>query len=303
MLLHQSVGPAAGLPAQRALLTTQRFGFSSKPDQEGGDEPKPPARKRASKKVDAEVVTPKKKRSAKKQEEETEKVQHRLYTLKFNSPILPFAKFPLTQNKYIQDFLRKYEEDKDSVDRIIGVHFPHNNNAQAPEAVGIAIEISKTNNITVIQSNLHQRFKVKSFDEASNFCVAEEFTDLPPSVSPEKQRDLLSAELFELKNLWFVYNKKINSVLSILPQEVLSRYDLVAKTLQPPSFDLTLHHSDLSLAFDEIVYKMAQYYFSVFQALFAKDNDSVRPSIADFLQLRDPLERSRKLIFYFEELH
>ena len=26
---------------------------------------------------------------------------HRLYTLKFNSPILPFAKFPLTQNKYI----------------------------------------------------------------------------------------------------------------------------------------------------------------------------------------------------------
>lgn len=26
---------------------------------------------------------------------------HRLYTLKFNSPILPFSKFPLTQNKYI----------------------------------------------------------------------------------------------------------------------------------------------------------------------------------------------------------
>lgn len=40
---------------------------------------------------------------------------HKLYTLKFNSPILPFAKFPLTQNKYIQDFLRKYEEDKDHV--------------------------------------------------------------------------------------------------------------------------------------------------------------------------------------------
>lgn len=48
---------------------------------------------------------------------------------------------------------------------------------------------------------------------------------------------------------------------------------------------------------------MAQYYFSVFQALFAKDNDAVRPSIADFLQIRDPLMRSRKLIFYFEELH
>ena len=25
-----------------------------------------------------------------------------------------------------------------------------------------------------------------------------------------KQKDLLSSELFELKNLWFVYNKKIN---------------------------------------------------------------------------------------------
>ena len=24
-----------------------------------------------------------------------------MYTLKFNSPILPYAKFPLTQNKYI----------------------------------------------------------------------------------------------------------------------------------------------------------------------------------------------------------
>jgi hypothetical protein len=37
----------------------------------------------------------------------------------------------------------------------------------------------------------------------------------------DKQRDLLMSELFELKNLWFVYNKKINSVLAILPQEVL----------------------------------------------------------------------------------
>ena len=48
---------------------------------------------------------------------------------------------------------------------------------------------------------------------------------------------------------------------------------------------------------------MAQYYFSVFQAIFAKDNDSVRPSIADFLSLQDPMMRSRKIIFYYEELH
>ena len=115
------------------------------------------------------------------------------------------------------------------------------------------------------------------------------------------------SELFELKNLWFVYNKKINSVLAILPQEVLQRYDMVAKTLQTPVFDITRYPNNPELefnaTFDEIVYKMAQYYFIVYQALFAKDNESVRPSIADFLSLRDPLMRSRKLIFYYEELH
>jgi hypothetical protein len=47
----------------------------------------------------------------------------------------------------------------------------------------------------------------------------------------DKHKDLLMSELFELRNLWFVFNKKINSVLSILPSEVLSRYDMVAKTL------------------------------------------------------------------------
>ena len=51
-----------------------------------------------------------------------------MYTLKFNSPILPYAKFPLTQNKYIQDFWRSYEEDKDKIDRVIGVHFEKNSN-------------------------------------------------------------------------------------------------------------------------------------------------------------------------------
>jgi hypothetical protein len=47
------------------------------------------------------------------------------------------------------------------------------------------------------------------------------------------------SEVYELKNLWFVYNKKINTILSILPQEVLGRYDMVAKTLQPPVFDMS----------------------------------------------------------------
>jgi hypothetical protein len=48
---------------------------------------------------------------------------------------------------------------------------------------------------------------------------------------------------------------------------------------------------------------MGQYYFSIFQAIFAKDNESVRPSIQEFLNINDPILRSRKIIFYFEELN
>ena len=139
-------------------------------------------------------VTPKKRvaKEAKPVEEkkatETKKPDvFKLYTLKFNSPILPFAKFPLTQNKYIQDFLRKYEEDKESVTRIIGVHFPDNNNSLAQDAVGIEIEISKKNNITVVESNTHKRFKVLSYDEATNFSQAEEYEDTLSTVTNGKE--------------------------------------------------------------------------------------------------------------------
>lgn len=146
-----------------------------------------------------------------------------MYTLKFNSPILPFAKFPLTQNKYIQDFLKKYDDDKDKITKVIGVHFPNNSNMQAVDAVGIEIEIIKRNGMTIVESNSNKRFKVKSFDEVSNFCMAEEYSDeltqyenTSTELEP-KFKDLLMSELFELKNLWFMYNKKINSLLVILP--------------------------------------------------------------------------------------
>lgn len=154
------------------------------------------------------------------------------------------------------------------------MHFPDNNNTQAQDAVGIEIEISKKNNITVVESNTHKRFKVVSYDEASNFSQAEEYEDLKPTVgkgkdgiSQDKLKDLLNSELYELKNIWFTYNKKINSVLAILPQEVLNRYDMISKTLSPPVFDVTRYpheEKDLSVIFDEITYKMAQYYFSVY---------------------------------------
>jgi hypothetical protein len=54
---------------------------------------------------------------------------------------------------------------------------------------------------------------------------------------------------------------------------------MVAKTLQLPVFDISKYSSDTAFMeiFNEIVYKMAQYYFSVFQAIFSKDNESVRP--------------------------
>lgn len=93
-----------------------------------------------------------------------------MYVLKFNSPILPFAKFPLTHNRYIQEFIRMYEEDKDSVERIIGVHFPQNNNAMAEGAVGIEITVNKKNNMTMIESQKSHRFKIVDFDVASNFA-------------------------------------------------------------------------------------------------------------------------------------
>lgn len=95
-----------------------------------------------------------------------------MYTLKFNSPILPYAKFPLTQNKYIQDFLRSYEQDQNKIERVIGVHFEKNNNSNAKGAVGIEIEIIKKNNITIIESNSNKRYKVIDYDPNSNFSTA-----------------------------------------------------------------------------------------------------------------------------------
>jgi hypothetical protein len=128
------------------------------------------------------------------------------------------------------------------------------------------------NNITVVESNSSKRYKIKSYDEISNFCIAEDYEDT--SIAPvmeqkeldPKYKDLLMSELYELKNIWFMYNKKINSLLVVLPQEILNRYDMVGKTLQPPIFDIAKYPTDTNFldTFNEIVYKLAQYYFTVF---------------------------------------
>jgi hypothetical protein len=66
---------------------------------------------------------------------------------------------------------------------------------------------------------------VKSYNELTNFCVVEEYSDETQFSAIEKEnggleskyKDLLMSELFELKNMWYLYNKKINSLLVILP--------------------------------------------------------------------------------------
>lgn len=62
---------------------------------------------------------------------------------------------------------------------------------------------------------------------------------------------------------------------------------MVAKSLQPPIFDMGKYPVDAKFIdiVNEITYKMAQYYFTVFQAIFSKDNESVRPMITDFLKI------------------
>lgn len=141
------------------------------------------------------------------------------------------------------------------------------------DTVGIEIEITKRNNITIVESNSNKRYRIKQYDEISNFCIAEDYEDTmgPQPMKKEKEidpkfKDLLMSELYELKNIWFMFNKKINSMLVILPQEILNRYDMVAKTLNPPVFDIGKYpvEGNFLETFDEVVYKLAQYYFSIF---------------------------------------
>lgn len=187
-----------------------------------------PKRKRRSKaEIEAERVAAAQEKVQGYQNEKMADGEHEpteMYTLKFNSPILPFSRFPLTQNKYIQDFLRSYEEDKPNITKVIGVHFEKNNNSNAEDAVGIEIEIIKKNNITIVESMSNRRYKVVEFNSGSNFCKAVPYDDedsIPllktDDSSNTKVQDLLQSEVFELKNIWFLYNKKINSVLVILP--------------------------------------------------------------------------------------
>lgn len=52
----------------------------------------------------------------------------------------------------------------------------------------------------------------------------------------------------------------------ILPQEVVNRYDMVMKSLQAPLFDINKYPEGAEYIeiFNEIVFKMAHFYFAVF---------------------------------------
>ncbi len=80
---------------------------------------------------------------------------------------------------------------------------------------------------------------------------------------------------------------------------------MVMKSLQAPLFDINKYPEGAAYLdiFNEIVFKMAHFYFAVFQAIFSKDNEGMRPMIYSFIQTRDPLHRSRKLVNLYEEMH
>ena len=106
-----------------------------------------------------------------------------------------------------------------------------------------------------------------SYDPKTNFCRAIPFDDNVPEpiltnksefmeeftkdetaepteeetalVTETKQmKDLMTSEIHDLKNTWFVFNKKMTTALSVMPAEMMNTYDMIAKTLPVPSFDL-----------------------------------------------------------------
>jgi hypothetical protein len=137
----------------------QGRGYSTKAD----DVPAPPKRRGRPPKVP--LAESEKPPAPKKRTKKAEKLPStdigpllKVYVMKFKSPILPFAKFPISQNKYIQDFLKLYELNKTKVDSIIGVHFPENNNRVAEDQVGVEIKITTKNNLTIVEALNTRRF-------------------------------------------------------------------------------------------------------------------------------------------------
>jgi hypothetical protein len=139
----------AGSLQQRQFSTTNDDPTTVEPPKKRRGRPPKAA---ATSETAVEAATPKPK-TTRKRKAKAEVQQEKMYVLKFNSPILPYAKFPLTHNKYIQEFIKMYEEDKLKIDKVIGVHFPQNNNSLAKDTVGIEVKVTKRDKVTLIESN------------------------------------------------------------------------------------------------------------------------------------------------------
>lgn len=84
---------------------------------------------------------------------------------------------------------------------------------------------------------------------------------------------------------------------------MLNTYDMVIKTLPVPNFEMHRYRNEVSLyeLFNQITCKMAHYYFSLFQALFSKDQKDMKTQMRRFLESDDPIMRSKKVIYLFDE--
>ena len=88
----------------------------------------------------------------------------------------------------------------------------------------------------------------------------------------------MTSEVQDLKNSWFVFSKKIGQVLTMMPVETMTTYEMIVKSLPIPNFEIHRYSEDKSLydILNEITARMANYYLQIFQALFSNDADSIR---------------------------
>jgi hypothetical protein len=113
-------------------------------------------------------------------------------------------------------------------------------------------------------------------DEAERLAHEEEETALLQQT--KQMEDLMTSEIHDLKNTWYVFNKKMSSCLGVMPTEMMNTYDMIAKTLPVPNFELHRYTNTKSLydILNEITSKMAHYYFSIYQALFSNNPDDLK---------------------------
>ena len=67
------------------------------------------------------------------------------------------------------------------MEKIIGVHFKSSSTFTNLDKVGIQIEITKTNGVSMINSSSPHRYKLLEYDPVTNFSIVEPYLDIIPS--------------------------------------------------------------------------------------------------------------------------